>query len=209
MFDPIQPHRPAIFLDRDGVLIEEVHYLSSVEQVRLLPGVVEGLRLLERSGFELVVVTNQAGVARHFFPESQVRVIHDHLEDLLASQGIGIRDWKYCPHHPTEGIGEYKVDCLCRKPKPGMLLEAAAEHGINLKASFLIGDKRSDLEAGAAAGCRTTLVRTGHGSSEERNLLPGLPGFLGICDTLAEAARLVLRAPQRESFSNIPVRAWA
>ena len=80
---------------------------------------------------------------------------------------------------------------------------------LNLKASFLIGDKRSDLEAGAAAGCRTTLVRTGHGSSEERNLLPGLPGFLGICDTLADAARLVLRLPQRESFSNIPVRAWA
>ena len=202
--------QPAIFLDRDGALIEEVHYLSQVEQVQLLTNVVEGLRLLERSGFALVVVTNQAGVARGYFPETQVDVIHRHLEDELARHGISITAWKYCPHHPTEGEGAYRLDCSCRKPAPGMLLEAARELNLDLPRSFMIGDKRSDLEAGSRAGCRSVLVRTGHGVAEEESVLPGLPGFLGVCDHMLEAARLVLLAGQRTLPSPSPwIRAGA
>lgn len=202
--------RPAIFLDRDGVLIEEVHYLSKVEQVRILPGVVDGLRLLERAGFLLVVVTNQAGVARGYFPEEQVGIIHLHLEDEFARRGVAISCWKYCPHHPGEGEGDYKVDCSCRKPKPGMLLEAAEELGVDLARSFMVGDKRSDLEAGASAGCRTVLVRTGHGSKEEHDLLPGLPGFQGACDNFTQCTRLILRTAERDgTLKYITARAWA
>lgn len=201
MANSTQKARAAVFLDRDGALIEESHYLSSVEQVRLLPGVVDGLRLLERAGFALVVVTNQAGVARGYFPESQVGVIHRHLEDEFARRGVAISGWKYCPHHPTEGDGPYKMVCACRKPAPGMLLEAARELTIDLGRSFMVGDKRSDLEAGAQAGCRTVLVRTGYGAEEERSILPGLTGFLGTADNLTEAARLILRAAEREAPS--------
>ncbi len=191
------PLQPAVFLDRDGALIEEVHYLSRVEQVQLLPGVVEGLRLLERAGFALLVVTNQAGVARGLFPENQVDVIHRHLEDELARHGIGITAWKYCPHHPTEGEGPYRGECACRKPAPGMLLEAAEELDLDLSSSFMIGDKRSDLEAGSRSGCRSILVRTGHGLAEEETVLPGLKGFLGVRDHMLDAAKLVLQAGQR------------
>ncbi len=201
--------RPAVFLDRDGALIEEAHYLSKVEQVRLLPGVVDGLRLLERAGFVLVVVTNQAGVARGYFPESQVGVIHRHLEDEFARRGVAISSWKFCPHHPTEGEGTYKVACDCRKPSPGMLLQAAKELNLDLPRSFMLGDKRSDLEAGSRAGCRTVLVRTGHGAEEEPGILPGLTGFLGASDSLTDAARLILRAAERDAPTLNHLRALA
>ena len=155
--------REAVFLDRDGTIIEEVHYLSSPEQVRLIPGAADAVRAFNEAGVLVVVVTNQAGVARGYFPESRVREVHEHLSALLGEHGAHIDAYYHCPHHPTEGVGEYRVACDCRKPKPGLLLTAARDLNIDLSRSWMIGDKSCDAEAGAAAGCRTMLVRTGHG----------------------------------------------
>ncbi len=159
--------RDAVFLDRDGTLIEEVHYLSHPEQVRLIPAAADAVRRLNDAGVLVVVVTNQSGVARGYFPENCVREVHDRVSLLLAERGAKIDAFYHCPHHPTEGVGEYRVACACRKPKPGMLLAAARDLDIALTASWMIGDKPCDAEAGHAAGCRTLLVRTGHGKELE------------------------------------------
>lgn len=155
--------REAVFLDRDGTLIEEVHYLAHPEQVRLIPGAAEAVRRLNSLGVLVVVVTNQGGVARGYFPESRVTEVHEHLAALLAQQGARVDAFYYCPHHPTEGLDPYRVACDCRKPRPGMLLAAARDLGIDLARSWMIGDKPCDAGAGHAAGCRSLLVRTGHG----------------------------------------------
>lgn len=150
---------PAVFLDRDGVLIENAHYLARLEDIRLIPDVAGAVRPLNLAGIPVVVVTNQSGVARGLFPESFVEEAHAYLDGLFAQQGARIDRWFYCPHHP-----QYGGDCACRKPKPGMLRKAAAEMNLDLSRSWLIGDNLTDCEAGAAAGCRTILVRTGHGA---------------------------------------------
>jgi D-glycero-D-manno-heptose 1,7-bisphosphate phosphatase len=156
--------KPAIFLDRDGVLIEDSHYLGDQSRVRLVPGSSEAVAALNRAGWVVVVVTNQSGVARGMFTEADVGDVHAHLAELLLGFGAKIDAWQYCPHHPEGGVAEYRVACACRKPQAGMLLRAAEERGLDLAASWMIGDRVSDLEAGAAAGCRTALVRTGYGT---------------------------------------------
>ena len=155
--------KPAIFLDRDGVLIEDSHYLGDVRRVRLVPGAAETIAALNRAGWVVVVVTNQSGVARGLFTESHVHAVHAHLAEVLRGYGATVDTFEYCPHHPEGEVAAYRVACACRKPEPGMLLRAAEEIGIDLVASWMIGDRVSDLEAGAAAGCRTALVRTGYG----------------------------------------------
>jgi D-glycero-D-manno-heptose 1,7-bisphosphate phosphatase len=159
--------RPAIFLDRDGVLIEDVHYLAAPEQVRLVPGSAEAVAALNRAGWPVVVVTNQAGVGKGLFPLDAVGAVHAHLADLLATFGASIDGYYFCPHHPEAEVEAYRVRCECRKPQPGMLHRAAAELGLDLARSWMIGDRASDLEAGAAAGCRTILVRTGYGAAQD------------------------------------------
>jgi D-glycero-D-manno-heptose 1,7-bisphosphate phosphatase len=159
------PLDEAVFLDRDGTLIEEVNYLSRVEQVRLVPGAAAAVRRVNEAGAWVVVVTNQAGVARGYFPEGRVAEVHAHLSAVLRDQGARVDAFYYCPHHATEGVGAFRVDCDCRKPKSGMLLAAARDLGLDLSRSWMIGDKVCDLKAGAAAGCRTVLVRTGYGAT--------------------------------------------
>lgn len=156
--------REAVFLDRDGTLIEEVHYLAHPEQVRLIPGAAEAVRRLNALGALVVVVTNQGGVARGYFPEARVAEVHAHLAAVLAGHGAKVDAFYYCPHHPTEGADPYRQVCECRKPKPGMLYAAARDLGIDLARSWMIGDKPCDAGAGRAAGCRSLLVRTGHGA---------------------------------------------
>ena len=177
--------REAVFLDRDGTLIEEVYYLSAPEQVRLIPGATDAVRRLNDAGVLVVVVTNQAGVARGYFPESRVGAVHAHLSALLAERGARIDAFAYCPHHPTEGVGAYRIVCECRKPKPGLLLTAARDLGIDLSRSWMIGDKPCDAEAGKAAGCRSILVRTGHGRE--------LPADANAVEDLAAAIELWAR----------------
>lgn len=151
--------RDAVFLDRDGTIIEEVTYLARLDQVKLLPGAAEAIREWNAAGVLVIVVTNQAGVARGYFPESRIGEVHSHLDALLASHAARIDAYYYCPHGPNDG-------CACRKPLPGMLHVAAREHDIDLSRAWLIGDKVSDSDAGRAAGCRAVLVRTGHALPE-------------------------------------------
>jgi D-glycero-D-manno-heptose 1,7-bisphosphate phosphatase len=188
--------REAVFLDRDGTLIEEVHYLSSPEQVRLIPGAAEAVRRVNEAGVLVVVVTNQAGVARGYFPESRVAEVHAHLSALLAERGAKIDAYYHCPHHPTEGVGAYRVACDCRKPKPGLLLTAAREMGIDLARSWMIGDKLCDAKAGEAAGCHTLLVRTGHGRD--------LPNDANAVADVGEAVTMLLGERRAEAHSSAP-----
>ncbi len=139
-----------------------------------------------------MVVANQAGVARGYFPESRVAEVHARLDALLMAAGARIDGYYVCPHHPTAGIGAYRTDCVCRKPNPGLLHRAAAERGLDLSGSCMIGDKESDLEAGVRAGCRSVLVRTGHGAGVDAAAIPASWGVLGITDSLAEAVDLWL-----------------
>jgi D-glycero-D-manno-heptose 1,7-bisphosphate phosphatase len=159
------PLKPAVFLDRDGVVIEDSHYLGDATRMRLVPGSGEAIAALNRAGWEVVVVTNQSGVARGLFSLDSVGLVHDSLAAMLAEHGARIDSFQFCPHHPEAEVAEFRQDCDCRKPKPGMLHRAARELGLDLAASWMIGDRVSDLEAGAAAGCRTVLVRTGYGAT--------------------------------------------
>lgn len=152
--------RRAVFLDRDGTLIEDPGYIGRPEQVKLLPGVVEGLSELRRLGFALVVVSNQSGVARGYFGEEQVEAVNAAIAAKLGPEAR-IDRFLFCPHLPEGIVPEYSFACECRKPKPGMILQAARELGIDLARSYLVGDSERDLAAGRAAGVGTVLVRMG------------------------------------------------
>ena len=153
--------RPAIFLDRDGTLNREVDYLRRVEDLVLLPGVPAALLALQAAGYELVVVTNQSGVARGLLDEETLAHIHDRLTELLARNGVALLDVLWCPHHPDHPERAPHGACSCRKPAPGMLLEAAARHRLDLARSWTVGDSDRDAAAGLAAGTRAALVATG------------------------------------------------
>jgi D-glycero-D-manno-heptose 1,7-bisphosphate phosphatase len=184
---------PAVFLDRDGVLIEDAEYLSEVAQVRLIPGAAAAVRRLNDAGRPVVVVTNQSGVARGFFPESRVGEVHRHIASLLlAEAGAVIAHFDYSPYHPTAGVGEYLRDTDCRKPRPGMLLRSAAALGLDLPHSWMVGDRRSDLEAGAAAGCRTILVRTGYGSASDLTAPNDELKLVAVVPSIVEAVDVIL-----------------
>lgn len=155
-----------VFLDRDGTLNEEVNYLHRPEDLVILPGVREGLVKLKEAGYKLIVVTNQAGVARGYYPESEVAVLHRALNEMLGPEAA-VDAFYYCPHHPEHGIGPYKIRCHCRKPETGLLEEAEKNlpGGIDKGESWMIGDKLSDTEAGRRFGIRSILVGTGYGKS--------------------------------------------
>ncbi len=161
--------RKVVFLDRDGVINEEVNYLHKIEDFRFCKGLVEGLQLLKSQGFEFVVITNQSGIARGYYTENDFAVLTQWMKAKLETLGIELLDVLYCPHHPNKGLEAYVGECSCRKPKPGMILKAAEAFDIDLNESILIGDKESDVGAGIAAGLKANfLVRTGH-SIDERN----------------------------------------
>jgi D-glycero-D-manno-heptose 1,7-bisphosphate phosphatase len=152
----------AVFLDRDGVLVEDVDLLARAEDLRVLPGTSASLRRLKEAGFWLGVVTNQTVIARGLVTEAELARIHDRLRRMLRDEGAPPLDAIYvCPHHPQATLPEYRVNCACRKPRPGMLLQAAREHDLDLSHSFLVGDRLSDILAGARAGCRTAWVLSG------------------------------------------------
>jgi D,D-heptose 1,7-bisphosphate phosphatase len=143
----------AVFLDRDGTITRDVPYCSRPEDLELLPGVGEGIRLLNENGFMVVIISNQSGIARNYFTEAMLQKIHQKMKDDLAKYGAHIDAIYYCPHHPDSG-------CECRKPKPTLAFRAAKEHHIDLSRSFFIGDKLQDIKAGHLAGCKTLLIST-------------------------------------------------
>lgn len=158
--------RAAVFLDRDGTINVEKDYLYRAEELKFIPGAPEAIRRLNQAGYLVVVVTNQSGVARGYYGEEDVHLLHRHMSEQLAIEQARVDAWLFCPHHPS-GRGSYGLPCKCRKPLPGMLLEAASRYDIDLEASVMIGDKCIDVEAGKAAGCRPILVRSGYGRQEE------------------------------------------
>jgi D-glycero-D-manno-heptose 1,7-bisphosphate phosphatase len=178
----------AVFLDRDGTINEEVQYLSSVADFRFIAGVPEALCRLKEAGFLLVVVTNQSGIGRGYYDEADLASIHAHMHAELAVYGASIDACYFCPHHPEHALGDYRRDCACRKPLPGMLEQAADDLDIDLAASFMIGDKLADVEAGINAGCTAMLVHTGYGSGVASKLPPGVASY----PDLAAAADAVL-----------------
>lgn len=181
-----------VFLDRDGTMIEEVEYLTDVDQLKLIDGAVEAIRLLNNADYKVVMITNQSGIAKGYLTEAQLQIIHAELEKMLRKNNVSIDGIYYCPHHPDAEVEAYKADCQCRKPKPGMLKQAAKDLDIDLKNSFVIGDKLSDLGAGDAAGCRKILVRTGYGMEMEKDLPNASVQADYIADNVLEAAKWIL-----------------
>ena len=158
--------RPAVFIDRDGTLTDEVGYVNHPARLRLLPRSAEAIRRLNAAGIAAVVVTNQAGVARGYFSEAVLQETNAALIRLLKEAGAHVDGLYVCPHHPTEGEPPWRADCDCRKPRPGLLRRAAADLDLDLGRATMVGDKASDLVPGRAVGARTVLVLTGYGLGE-------------------------------------------
>jgi len=164
--------RRAVFLDRDGTVNIEKEYLYRIEDFEFIPGAVDAIRILNEAGYFVVVVSNQSGIARGYYTEEDVETLHRQVAGMLADSGAKVDAWYFCPHHPS-GKGSYSLPCNCRKPLPGMLVEAARRFDIDLTESVMVGDKRIDVEAALAAGCRPILVRTGYGAKEQSQIPPG------------------------------------
>jgi len=179
--------RRAVFLDRDGTINVEKDYLYRIEDFQFIPGAPEAVSMLNQAGFMVIVVSNQSGVARGYYTEEDVDVLHRHISEELLKSDAHINSWLYCPHHPS-GKGSYSLPCNCRKPLPGMLKDAAKRFGIDLTNSIMIGDKLVDVEAAVAAGCMPILVRTGYGALQEKEMPPGIQ----IYDDLKAAAESIV-----------------
>jgi len=157
----------AIFLDRDGTLIEDVNYLRNIEDIHLLPGAVEAVRRINQSGIPAVIVTNQSAVARGMLSEEELVQIQLEINRIFDENGAHFDAFYYCPHHPEFGNHTYRIECDCRKPRPGMLLGAAKELGLSLSESVMVGDSESDVQAGRAGGCKTVLLAPSAASAEK------------------------------------------
>ena len=169
----------AIFLDRDGTLIREVAYLSRLEEVKILEQAASAVSRINRAGILAVVITNQSGVARGLLSEERLREINRSIARSFARRGACLDAFYYCPHHPGAGLVAYRQSCRCRKPQPGLLLEAAQELGIDLRRSCMVGDRLVDVQAGRSVGCTSVLVKTGLGMQELANW-NGAPDRSGI-----------------------------
>lgn len=180
--------RKAVFLDKDGTLIQDVPYNVDPEWIRFTPKAVEGLRLLHQAGYQLIVITNQSGVARGYFSEIALVIVEQRLRELLAAIDVPLVGFYYCPHHPDGVVSPYAITCDCRKPQPGLLKRAADEQHLSLSRSWFIGDILHDIEAGRAAGCRTILLD--NGNETEWQLSPRrLPHH--VVSNLWEAAQVI------------------
>ncbi len=180
-----QGNRPAVFLDRDGTLIEQKDYLADPDGVVLIPGVTAALASLEAAGYAVVVITNQSGIARGLYGEPAYHAVAERLNRILAESGTPVDGTYYCPHHP-----DWSGPCECRKPGTGMYRQAAHDLGLDLAASWYVGDKLSDIVPAVELGGRGILVRTGYGRDYE----PRLPAGMIAVDDLAAAARHILGA---------------
>lgn len=179
----------AVFIDKDGTLIEDVPYNVDPELIQLTPGAIAGLHLISEAGYQLIVITNQSGVARGYFPESALVAVEGRVRQLLAQFGISLAGFYYCPHHPDGVVQSLAIACSCRKPEPGLLLRSSADLGIDLARSWFIGDILNDVEAGRRAGCKTILID--NGNETEWQLSPQRSPHYTVAD-LVEAARVIV-----------------
>jgi D,D-heptose 1,7-bisphosphate phosphatase len=162
----------AVFLDRDGVINQDTGYVSCVDDFHFIEGAIEALQILKKKGYSLIVVTNQSGIARGYFTEDQFMHLTEWMDWSLADRDVDLDGIYYCPHHPSAGVAPYRQECDCRKPAPGMLLDAAKDLNIDLTQSYMVGDKAGDMKAAQAAGvAHKILVRTGKAVTEEAQAL--------------------------------------
>ena len=167
--------QPAVFLDRDGTMIHDVGYLARLDGLIWYPYTIDAIRLLRRAGFLVFVVTNQGGIGLGYYPESLVRETHEVMAEVIDAGGGHVDGWYFCPHHPRAVIEALKIDCDCRKPKPGMVEQARQAFAIDLARSFVVGDKVTDVQLAAAIGARGAIVETGQGVGELRRARGPLP----------------------------------
>jgi D-glycero-D-manno-heptose 1,7-bisphosphate phosphatase len=183
----------AILLDRDGTLIVDSPYLGDPDKVVLEPAAAPALRELHRAGYLVIVITNQSGIGRGFFEEADFHAVQARLAELLLAEGVPVHAYYFCPHHPTEAVGEFLRSCACRKPAPGMIEAAIVDHDLDRTRSFMVGDKLEDVAAGQSAGMRSMLVRTGLGARHEQRIGTVRPDF--VADDLAEAVASFISRP--------------
>lgn len=185
--------KPAVFLDRDGTINEQMGYINHLSRFHLLPGVAEAIGLLNAQGVPAVVVSNQSGLARGYFPPGLLDEVHSLMTWQLAEQGARLDGIYVCPHHPEAKEEKYRLDCSCRKPRTGLLEQAAADLGLDLSRSYLVGDRWSDITCAVRAGCTPVLVLTGYGRGDLQYIGPGQalqPAF--VAEDLAGAVRWIL-----------------
>jgi D,D-heptose 1,7-bisphosphate phosphatase len=187
----------AVFLDKDGTLVEDVPYNVNPDRILLTEGATEALQQLSEAGYLLIVISNQSGVARGFFPESALDAVTLRLQMLLQPFDVSFSGFYYCPHYPDGVVESYAIACQCRKPQPGLLLRAAQEHAIDLSQSWMVGDILHDVAAGRAAGCRTILID--NGNETEWELSPARIPHFQVAH-LAEAANIILAHPMTEAL---------
>jgi mannose-1-phosphate guanylyltransferase / phosphomannomutase len=184
----------AAFLDRDGVICEDVDQLHKIEELKLIPRSAEAIQLLNKNGYLTIIVTNQPMVARGLCTEEDVQRINQELVEMVADAGGRIDAVYYCPHHPETNHPEandpkYRRECECRKPKPGMIKQAAKDLGVDLSKCYIIGDRTADIKTGENAGIKTILVRTGAGGNDKKYIVK--PDY--TCQDLYEAAELIIK----------------
>ncbi len=168
--------KKAVFLDKDGTVVRNIPHNSDPERIELLPGVLEGISMLQRAGYQIHIVTNQPGVALGHFPLEDLSKVEARLRELLSEGGVDLHAFHFCPHHPEGRVEAYATHCECRKPRPGMILKAAEQYDIDLESSWFIGDILDDVEAGRRAGCKTVLISNGNETEWEysENRVPDL-----------------------------------
>ncbi|WP_374949437.1 D-glycero-alpha-D-manno-heptose-1,7-bisphosphate 7-phosphatase [Mucilaginibacter sp.] len=180
----------AIFLDKDGTLIPDIPYNVEPELIMLQENAVTGLKRLQDDGYLLIIISNQSGVARGYFTESALIAVESKMKSLFEANGLVLTGFYYCPHHPQGIVTGYDMQCDCRKPEPGMLVKAAADHDIDFTISWMIGDILNDVEAGNRTRCRTVLIDNGNETEWEKGdyRVPTT-----ICKTIDEAAEQILK----------------
>jgi D-glycero-D-manno-heptose 1,7-bisphosphate phosphatase len=186
----------AVFLDKDGTLVEDVPYSVEPGLIRLAPGAGWALAALKQSGFKLILVSNQSGLARGYFEVKELEAVWARLQELLEPFSATLDGFYYCPHHPEGSVARWTRACSCRKPEPGLLLQAAAAHGIDLTSSWMVGDILDDVEAGCRAGCRTVFVDRGHETEWKQGSCRTPDRTVGGLEAAAEAVLTAAPTPQ-------------
>lgn len=186
--------KPAVFLDRDGTINEQRGYINHISRFVLLPRTAEAVRLLNEHGFLAIIVTNQSGVARGYFPIELVNEVHEHLKELLRKEGAYVDGIFFCPHYHRGEVGEYTIECNCRKPRPGLIEKARKNLDIDMAGSYLIGDRVSDIELAKRCNLKGVLVKTGYGKGDLEYVFPNSRAKpLHVAKDLLAAVRWIIK----------------